>query len=91
MKRCNMINIFDIKKYIVSTFVYKCVKVRISVCADWFRPNKNIYRTRSSLGDPLFVPQYLVIHSRQPILYRGPKIYNDIPKEIKLLNNSESF
>ena len=75
----------------VSTFVYKCVKGRISVCEDWFRPNRNIYSTRSNLGDPLFVPQYLVMHSSQSILYRGPKIYNDIPREIKLLNDPESF
>ena len=75
----------------VSTFVYKCVKGRISVCEDWFRPNRNIYRTRSSLGDILFVPQYLVMHSRQSILFRGPKIYNDVPMEIKSLNNPESF
>ena len=73
----------------VSTFVYKCVKGRISVCEDWFRPYRNIYNTRTSLGDPLFVRQYLVMHSRQPILYRGHKIYNDVP--IKLYNNPESF
>ena len=35
--------------------------------------------------------QYLVMHSRQSILYREPKIYNDVPMEIKLLNNPESF
>ena len=29
------------------------------------------------------------MHSRQSILYRGPKIYNDEPMEIKLLNNDE--
>ena len=69
MKSCNMLNIFDINEYMVSTFV------RISACEDWFRPNRNIYRTRSSLGDPLFVPQYLVMHSKQSILYIGPKIY----------------
>ena len=34
-------------------------------------------RTHSSLGDPLIVPQYLVMHSRQSILYREQKIYND--------------
>ena len=31
------------------------------------------------------------MHSRQSILYIGPKIYNDVPMEIKLLNNPESF
>ena len=66
----------------VSTFVYKCVTGRITVWEDWFRPYTNIY---SSLGDPLFVPQYLVIYSRQSILYRGPKIYNDVPREINPL------
>ena len=86
-----MLNIFDINKYMVSTFVYKCIKGRISLCEDWFRPNRNIYRTRSSLGDPLFVPQYLVMHSRQTILFRGPKCYYDVPMEIKLLINPESF
>ena len=30
MKSCNMLNIFNINKYIVSTFVYECVKGRIS-------------------------------------------------------------
>ena len=65
MKSCNMLNIFDINMYVASTFVYKCIKGRISVCEDWFRPSRNIYRTRRSLGDPLFVPQYLVIPSRQ--------------------------
>ena len=74
-----------------STFVYKCLKGRISICEDWFRPYRNIYNKRSSLGDPLFAPQYLVMHSRQSILYRGPKIYNDIRREIELLNNPESF
>ena len=78
MKSCNMLNIFDINKYMVSTFVHKCVKGRISVCEDWFRPYRNIYNTHSSLGDPLFVPQYLEMYSRQSILYRGPKIYNDV-------------
>ena len=34
MNSCNMLNIFDINKYMVSTFVYKCVKERISVCED---------------------------------------------------------
>ena len=34
IKSCNMLNIFDINKYIVSTFVYKCVKGRISLCED---------------------------------------------------------
>ena len=64
----------------VSTLVYKCVKGRISVCEDWFRPFRNIYSTRSSLGDPLFVPKYLVMHSKQSILHRGAKIiYNDVP------------
>ena len=33
--------------------------------------------TVASLGDPLFVPQYLVMHSRQSILYREQKNYND--------------
>ena len=75
----------------VSTFVYKCVKGRISVYEDWFQPYRNINNTRSSLGDPSFVPHSLVIHSRQSILYRGPKIYDDVPMEIKLLNNPESF
>ena len=51
----------------------------------------HFYSTRSSLGDPLFVPQYLVMHSRQSFPYIGPKIYNDVPMEIKLLNNPESF
>ena len=91
VKSCNMLNIFDINKYIVSTFVYKFVKGRISVCEDWFRPNRNIYSTRSSLSDPLFVPQYLVMHLRQSILYRGPKMNNDVPMEIRLLNNPKSF
>ena len=31
------------------------------------------------------------MHSRQSILYRGPKIYNDVPMETKSLNNPESF
>ena len=31
------------------------------------------------------------MHSRQSILYKEPKIYNDVPMEIKLLNNPESF
>ena len=76
----------------VSTFVYKCVKGRISVFEDWFRPYRNSYNTRSSLGDPLFVPQFSVKHSRQSILHRGTKIYNDVPMEIQSLNNnSESF
>ena len=66
----------------VYTFVYKCAKGRISVCEDWFQPYRNIYSTRRSLGDPLFVPKNLVIYSRQSILYRGPKFYNDIPREI---------
>ena len=39
MRSCNMLNIFDIKNYFVFTFVYECVKERISVCEDWFRPN----------------------------------------------------
>ena len=39
------------------------------------------YSTLSSLGDPL--SQYLVMHSRQSILHRGPKIYYDVPIEIK--------
>ena len=77
----------------VSTFVYKInvLKGKISVCEDWFRPYRNLYNTRSSLGDNLLVPQYLVMHSRQSILYRGPKIYNDVPMENKLLNIPESF
>ena len=85
-----MLNIFDINKYIVSTFVSKC-KGRIFVCVDRFRPKRNIYNTLSSLGDPLFVPQYLVMTSRKSILYGVRKIYNDIPMEIKSLNNPESF
>ena len=46
---------------------------------------------KNSLGDPLFVPQYLAMHSKQSILNRGPKIYNDVPMEIKLFNDPESF
>ena len=63
----------------------------MSICEDWFRPYRNIYSSRSSLGDPLFVPKNLVIYSRQSIVNRGPKIYDDVPMEIKLLNNPESF
>ena len=37
------------------------------------------------------VPQYLAMHSSQSILYRVPKIYNDAPMQIRLLNNPESF
>ena len=70
IKSCNMLNLFDINKFMVSTFVYKCGKGRISVCEDWFRVYRNIYNTRSSLDDPLFAPQYLVMHSRQSILHR---------------------
>ena len=33
----------------------------------------------------------MVMHSRQSILNRGPKIYNNVPMEIKLLNGPESF
>ena len=40
-----------------------------------------------SLGDPLFVPHYLAMHSRQSILYREPKIYTGI----KSFNNPESY
>ena len=47
----------------ISTFVYKCFQGIISVSEDWFWPNRNIYSTRNSLDDPLFVPQYLVMHS----------------------------
>ena len=65
-----------------TSFVYKCVTGRITVCDDWFRPYRNIY---SSLGDPLFVPQYSVMHSREAILYRGLRIYNDVPREINPL------
>ena len=81
----NMLNIFDINKYMVSTFVYKCVKGRIYNCEDWFCGPIETFTdlVYSSLGDPLFVPQYLVMHSRQSILYREPKIYNDVvPMEI---------
>ena len=81
MRNLNWINgehIFYINKFMVSTFVNKCVIGRISVCEDWFRLNGNIYKTRSSLGDPLFVPQYFVMHSKQSFLYRGLKIYNDV-------------
>ena len=31
------------------------------------------------------------MHSRQSILFTGAKIYNDVPMEIKLLINPESF
>ena len=48
VKSRNMLNIFDINKHVVSTFVYKCVKGRISVCEDWFRPYRNSYCTRST-------------------------------------------
>ena len=91
IKSCNMLNISDINKNIVYTFVYKCVKGIISVCEDWLRPYRNIYSTLCSLSDSLFVHQYLVMHSRESILYRRPTLYNDVPREIKLLNNPESF
>ena len=91
MKSCNVLNIPDTNKYMASTFVYKCVKGSISLCEDWFRHYRNIYNTSSILGDPLFVPQYLIMHSRQLIVYSGSKIYNDVPMEIKSLNNPESF
>ena len=39
----------------------------------------------------LYLNMYLVMHYRQSILYRGPKIYNDVPMEIKSLNNPQSF
>ena len=75
----------------VSTLVYKCVKGRISVCEDWSRPYRNIYSTRGSLGLVILCLYYLVMHSMQSILHRGPKIYNDLPLKIKSLNNPESF
>ena len=39
----------------------------------------------------LAVPQYSEMNSRQSIQYREPKINNDVPMGIKLLNNAESF
>ena len=49
MKSCNMLNLFDIHKFMVSTFVYKCVKRRISVCENWYRLYRNIYNTHSNI------------------------------------------
>ena len=39
----------------------------------------------------IYIYIYIYIYIRQTILYRGPKIYNSVPKEIKSLNNPESF
>ena len=36
MKSCNMLNILDINKSLISTFVYKCVEGRISVCENCY-------------------------------------------------------
>ena len=82
-------SIFLLSIFSLSSFVSKCVQGRISVREAPFRPYRNSYNTSSSLGDPLFAPQYLVMHSRQSILYRESKIYNDVPMEIKSLNNPE--
>ena len=75
----------------VSNFVYKCDKGRISVCEDWFRPNRNIYNAHSSLGDSLFVPQYLVSILGNQFCIEDLKFIMMVPMEIKSLNNPESF
>ena len=73
----------------VSTFVYKCVEGRNLFAKTGSGPIETFTEHVVAWVIQLFVAQYLVMHCRQSILYRGPKIYNDVPMEIKLLNNPE--
>ena len=79
MRSCNKLNIFDINKYIALWFLLSFINV-LKEKYLFAKTGSGTIET-FSLGDPL--SQYLVMHSRQSILHRGPKIYYDVPIEIK--------
>ena len=76
--------------YMTLVFVFKFVYFQER--QNWFRFYCNIsYRTRSSHTRNLEIPFFRTNHSRQSILYIGPKNWNSLPTEIRSIEDFNNF
>ena len=59
-------------------------------CAELFRRNVIVRDTRNN-PNSIHVPLYRTVRSQKSIFYKGPKTWNDLPNDLKSLNNINTF
>ena len=71
----------NINIYMTAFFVYKCLQ--ILDFSDWFTQLSSIYHIRFNQTTPILVPRIWNKHSEQCVIYRGPKIWNELPLDVR--------
>ena len=76
-----LLTLEGINEYIVAIFVYKCLNsVEFN---HWYRYRETEYLTRGSSLALLEVPIISNLHSEQCIKYRGARVWNQIPLQVR--------
>ena len=77
-----------INLYMTCIYVYKCLHTNIPHCFSYRPATRTLRSTELTL---LEVPLVSRTHSQQAISFTGPTIYNNLPLNIRSLENYDSF
>lgn len=92
LKRLDWIPISKFIKYRFCTLIFKCLNytapIYLSALVNLYIPNRNL---RSSNLGLLFIPNIKTELGRRSFSYLAPKLWNDIPIEIRNTNSFWSF
>ena len=81
-----LLKLNNIYKLEVSKFMYKFKSKSLPICSDEYfvLPSKvHSYSTRFVTGDNYSLTRFNKSNSQRSICYQGPKIWNELPAEIK--------
>ena len=91
-KKFENLKIMNIHKLEVDCFVYKFFHNKLPQCfADSFKLNSAVHQRQTRKCNDIHVPLMKKVICGQSILHNGPKIWNDIPVEIRSSHNLTNF
>ncbi len=83
----NMLKLSDVIELQTGLFVYNALNI-FSVDCSFQYPDRNITTRRPT---DLKIPSFRTSHSQQSVSYRGVKIWNKLPQDIRDANSRASF
>ena len=91
-KKCKLLNIYDINKFVTSTFMYSYVNnILPKFLENCFVDNKSKTNCSTRQCDNLFIPNYKYDISRCTVKYAGPTLWNALPANFKSINSLSTF
>ena len=84
----NLLSFEFIQQYFSGVIIFKFLN--IGYCKDVFNIAPNAYALRRNYNN-VIVPYFRTSRGQRSILYTAPSIWNNLPLNLKLLNNVNSF